>query len=71
MTVNELAARILRLSGSSSKIVHLPERLGDVKHSRASIDKLLATGFRHVSSLERGLAEPLAFFGGLRADEPR
>jgi UDP-glucose 4-epimerase len=71
MTVNDLATRILRLSGSSSKIVHLPERLGDVKHSRASIGKLLATGFRHVSSLEQGLAETLAFFGGLKADEPR
>ncbi len=63
MTVNELAAQIVRLAGSSSKIVHLPERSGDVKHSRASIDKLLATGFRHVSSLERGLVETLAFFG--------
>jgi len=59
MTVNDLAARILRLSGSSSKIVHLPERPGDVKHSRASIDKLLATGFRHVSSLDQGLVETL------------
>jgi UDP-glucose 4-epimerase len=63
MTVNDLATRILRLSGSSSEIVHLPERPGDVKHSRASIDKLLATGFRHVSSLDQGLIETLAFFG--------
>jgi UDP-glucose 4-epimerase len=63
MTVNDLATRILRLSGSSSKILHLPERSGDVKHSRASIDKLLATGFRHVSSLDQGLVETLVFFG--------
>jgi UDP-glucose 4-epimerase len=62
MTVNHLAAHIIRLAGSSSKIVHLPERAGDVKHSRASIDKLLATGFRHVSSLEQGIEETLAFF---------
>jgi UDP-glucose 4-epimerase len=62
MTVNDLATRILRLSGSTSKIVHLPERPGDVKHSCASIDKLLATGFRSVSSLEQGLIETLAFF---------
>jgi UDP-glucose 4-epimerase len=60
MTVNDLAAQIIRLSGSESKIIYLPERSGDVKHSRASIDKLLATGFQHVSSLERGLAETLA-----------
>jgi len=62
MTVNDLATQILRLSGSSSKITHLPERPGDVKHSRASIDKLLATGFHHVSSLEQGLMETLASF---------
>jgi UDP-glucose 4-epimerase len=62
MTINDLAARIIRLSGSTSRIVHLPERPGDVKHSRASIDKLLATGFSHVSSLEKGLAETLASF---------
>lgn len=62
MTVNELATRIIRLSGSSAVITHLPERPGDVRHSRASIDKLLATGFRHVNSLDQGLAETLAFF---------
>lgn len=62
MTVKQLAADIIRLAGSSSRIVHLPERPGDVKHSRAAIDKLLATGFRHVSPLEQGLAETLASF---------
>jgi UDP-glucose 4-epimerase len=62
MTINELAARIVRLAGSTSKIIHLPERIGDVKHSVASIDKLVATGFRHVSSLERGLEETMAYF---------
>ena len=62
MTVNQLASDIIRLSSSSSKVVHLPERSGDVKHSRASIDKLLASGFRHVSSLEEGLVETLDFF---------
>lgn len=62
MTVNQLASDIIRLSSSSSNVVHLPERSGDVKHSRASIDRLLATGFRHVSSLEEGLVETLDFF---------
>ena len=62
MTVNQLATQIIQLAASSSKIVHLPERPGDVKHSRAAIDKLLATGFHHVSSLEQGLTETLAFF---------
>ena len=62
MTVNSLAAKILQYCGYSSKITHLPERPGDVKHSRASIEKLLATGFHHVSSLQQGLIETLACF---------
>lgn len=62
MTVNDLASRIIRLAGSTSNITYLAERPGDVKHSSASIAKLLATGFQHVSSLEHGILETLAFF---------
>jgi UDP-glucose 4-epimerase len=62
MTVNQLASQIISLCSSSSKIVRHPERPGDVKHSRASIDRLLASGFRHVSSLREGLAETIHFF---------
>ncbi len=62
MTINQLAADIIRLADSPSQIRHLPERPGDVKHSRASIDKLLATGFQHVSSMEHGLRQTLASF---------
>ena len=57
MTVRELAEMIIRQTNSSSSIIHAPERPGDVKHSRASIDKLISTGFQHVSSLENGLAD--------------
>lgn len=64
MTVNRLAEDIIRLSSSNSKIVHLGERAGDVKHSRACIEKLLASGFTHTSSLESGLAETLRAFAG-------
>lgn len=62
MTINNLAKKILSVSGSPSKVIHLPERLGDVKHSQASVDKLLATGFHHVSSLEQGIQETLDFY---------
>ncbi len=62
MTVLELAQLVVRLAGSCSRITHQPERPGDVRHSRAAIDKLLATGFRHVSSLEQGLADTLESF---------
>ena len=53
---------IVRLAGSSSPITHLDERPGDVRHSRAAIDKLLGTGFRHVSNLQDGLAATLEYF---------
>lgn len=62
MSINDLANLIIRLAGSHSRIVHLPERAGDVKHSRASVEKLLATGFQAVSSLENGLVKTLDFF---------
>ena len=62
MSVLELAQLIVRLAGSGSQITHHPQRPGDVRHSRAAIDKLLLTGFRHVSLLEQGLAETLAWF---------
>ena len=62
MTVNNLAAEIIGLSGFASNIIHLLQCSGDINHSRVSIDKLLATGFRRVSSLEHGIAEPLAAF---------
>lgn len=62
MTINDLVKKIIHLTGSSSEIVHLPERSGDVKHSMASVDKLKATGYHPVSSLEQGLYETLASF---------
>lgn len=62
MTVNQLANDIIRLSQSPSKITHTTKRAGDIKHSRAAIDKLLASNFDHVSSLEKGISETLAFF---------
>ena len=45
ITINDLANEIIRLTDSKSKIIHLPERAGDVKHSMAAVDKLKATGF--------------------------
>jgi UDP-glucose 4-epimerase len=62
MTISQLASWIIRLAGSSSEVKHLPERAGDVRDSRASVDKLLATGFRHACSLEQGITETLAWF---------
>ena len=66
MTVNQLASQVIAQCSSASKLVHLPERSGDVKHSRASIERLLASGFSHVSSLHQGLVETIHFFRSSR-----
>lgn len=62
ITVLELARRIIAQAGSRSEIRYEPERAGDVRHSRASVEALRAAGFRPVSSLDAGLAETLAYF---------
>ncbi len=61
ITILDLARAIIAAANSRSVINHAAERAGDVRHSRASVDKLQAAGFKPVSSLERGLAETLAF----------
>ena len=62
ITINELAQTIVRMTGSRSEIRHAPERAGDVKHSMASIDKLLAAGFKPSGSLEEGLRATVEYF---------
>jgi UDP-glucose 4-epimerase len=64
ITINELAERIIRTAGGPSKILHAEERPGDVRHSRASADRLLAVGWMPRHSLDEGLA---ATFEGFRA----
>ena len=61
-TILELARRIIELAGSRSEIRHAPERAGDVRHSRASVDALARAGYRLRGSLEDGLRETLEFF---------
>ena len=59
ITINDLASEIIRLTGSKSKIVHLPERPGDVKHSMAAVDKLKATGFVPGHTFAEALAQTI------------
>lgn len=61
-TIQELAETIISTAGSSSRIMHQEERLGDVRHSRASADKLRAAGWQPQFSLEEGLAATLESF---------
>lgn len=60
ITVLEIAQRILALAGSNSPIQYLAERPGDVRHSRAEVEKLRGAGFRPRGTLEEGLAATLA-----------
>jgi UDP-glucose 4-epimerase len=67
ITINELARRICRLTGSRSQIRHAAGRLGDVKHSMASIEKLRAAGFAPQGNFEDGLRATIDFFAAKRA----
>ena len=62
ITINDLANNILETAQTESKLIHGPERAGDVKHSRASSDKLRAAGWEPRFTLEDGLAATFDFF---------
>ena len=66
-SILELAQEILRLTGSKSAIEHLPPRAGDVRHSLASTERLLAAGWKPASSVSAGLAETVKYFRQLKA----
>ena len=54
-SILDLAQIVLKLTGSDSQIVHAEERLGDVRHSLASVEKLREAGFYPSGSLAEGL----------------
>jgi UDP-glucose 4-epimerase len=54
-SIGYLARKILEITGSASEIVHGPERVGDIKHSLANVDKLRNTGFYPQGDLVSGL----------------
>ncbi len=62
ITINRLADEIIANAGTPSKVLHAPERAGDVKHSRASAEKLLAAGWKPGHTLDEGLAATFGHF---------
>ncbi len=62
ITINQLAKKIIAYTSSKSQIQYLPPRAGDVKHSRASVDKLAATVFKPAADFEQGLEKTVDFF---------
>ena len=64
MTINQLAEKIISTAGSASKVIHGPQRAGDVKHSRSSADKLRNLGWSPQYALDESLATTVGFFKG-------
>ncbi len=62
MTINHLADQILKIAASNSPIVHAEQRPGDVRHSRASSDKLRSAGWTPQHTLSEGIAATFTFF---------
>jgi len=66
ITINQLAEKIIQLTNSNSKIVHHPERPGDIKHSQADNNKIVnELGFAASADLESGLLETVEYFKSL------
>ena len=62
ITVNDLAKKIIELTGSKSEIQYAPVRPGDVKHSMAAVDKLNAAGLTLNDNFNSGLMDTINFF---------
>lgn len=62
ITINRLTQSIIERTGSRSTVHHAAPRSGDVKHSRAAVDKLHAAGFTPSHGLDGGLAHTIAYF---------
>lgn len=62
ITIRELAEKIVALTGSRSEIRFAPERAGDIKHSKADVNKIKTAGFTPMSQFEDGLGRTIEFF---------
>lgn len=62
ITINDLVKQIISVTGSQSKVIHLDERPGDVKHSMAGVEKLKSTGFEPRHSFAEGMEKTISFF---------
>ncbi len=64
ITINDLVKQIMDVTHSKSRVLHLEERPGDVKHSMAGIEKLKSTGFRPKYDFAYGMEQTIRFFAG-------
>ena len=62
-SVNQIATKIISVLNSKSKIEYQPERIGDIKHSLASIEETkIELAFSPDFDLEDGLSKTLNYF---------
>jgi len=61
-SINDLAKRIIKLTGSQSKIKYQKERPGDIKHSYADISKLKKYGFKPSFDFDEALFHTIEYF---------
>lgn len=65
-SINQIAKKIIEVTGSKSKIVHADERAGDIKHSLADISETkYSLGFNPKFQLEKGLEGTILYFKNL------
>jgi UDP-glucose 4-epimerase len=62
ITIKELAEKIVTLTGSKSQIRFATERAGDIKHSKAQINKIRSAGFVPSNKFNDGLKNTVDYF---------
>jgi len=62
ISIQDLAKKIIAITGSRSAITYQPVRAGDVKHSTASVEKLTAAGFMAEADFDDALAATAKWF---------
>lgn len=65
ISLNKLVDITAKVLGKNAKIDYQPERLGEVKHSQADVNKAIRIlGFKPTHSFEDGLKETVKFYTG-------
>ena len=65
ITVNEIAEKVIKLTGSQSEIKHLPMRRGETEHTRIKADISYlhdVLGFQPKASFEEGLVKTINYY---------
>ena len=62
ITINEIAGKIIKLTGSSSKLVHAPTRPGDIHTSYADISRLKSRGYVPEPDQTQSLLATIEYF---------